>query len=135
MTDIIKDSELEWRTPTKVIYNGTLYIYVMNTSIRNLSLIEEAVVAAGVRAIYTEHAYDMCTRPMPDYVSVCISDNDYQTGTCVSRIINESTRLIKEYKARLVSEGKISEDTLLCDIYYGCEDDPEFLAANAPAGS
>ena len=53
MANVIKDSELEWSTPTRVIYNGTLYRYVMNTNIRNLSMVEEAILAAGVRAIYT----------------------------------------------------------------------------------
>ena len=132
MANVIKDSELEWSTPTRVIYNGILYRYVMNTNIRNLSMVEEAILAAGVKAIYTEHAYDMYARPLTDHVTVCISDDDYQTGTCISRIMKESTRIVKEFKARLVSAGKISEDTLLCDLYYGCEDDPEFLVANAP---
>ena len=124
--DIITEKDIARITPSVAEINGSRYRYVMNTVIRNAPVIEKAAQVCKLDIIFGDNAYDMNFRLMPDSYAVYIPEEDYSTGTCMSKLIGTSVRISKEYLSRMIAEGKLRPDTPLHEFYPGCENDPEF---------
>lgn len=116
---IIKEKELKRISATEIDYNGTRYHYIMNSDKKDMALTKASADDTGINMIFNETAWDLNVNLLSDHVAVYVSDKDYATNTCVSRMIKSSIRIMGKYKRKLLDEGLIDKDTPLYEIHPG----------------